>query len=220
MRKSSVSKQSKHSSCSAAVIGRGSASRRANFLCQRATSGAPSAMRCAVASASAATSSSGTTRVTRPLLLRLGGAEDPALEQDLERDVGPDEAHERRHLRIGHHEPEVLDRRAEAARLAADAQIAQRGDLESAAHADAVDLRDQRMPARGERARRRVHDARRSRSPAPCSRARSRIRAMSLPGENAFSPAPRRITQRSVVVGGQRVDRRRPAPATSPSSAR
>ena len=142
-----------------------------------------------------------------PLLLRLGRVEDPAFEQDLERDVGPDEAHERRHLGVGHHEPEVLDRRAEAARLAADAQVAQRGDLEPAADADAVDLRDQRMPARGER----VAPSRASTRPysiACALFARSVANsAMSLPGENAFSPAPRRIDAAQRVVGGQRVDR-------------
>ena len=38
------------------------------------------------------------------LVLRLGGAEDAAFEQDLERDVGAREAHERRHFRIRHHQ--------------------------------------------------------------------------------------------------------------------
>ena len=50
-----VSKQSKHSSYSCGLTGSVSARRRTNFLCQRATSGAPSAMRSAVARASAAT---------------------------------------------------------------------------------------------------------------------------------------------------------------------
>ena len=86
-----------------------------------------------------------------PFLLRFGGIEDPAFEQNLERNGGPDQSHQRRHLGVRHHQAEILDRRAEAARFAADAQIAQRGDLEPAADADAVDLRDQRMPAIGQR---------------------------------------------------------------------
>ncbi len=128
----------------AALSGPPSARRCANFLCQRATSGAPSAMR-----------SRGRARLGRdlvvrhdarhqPLVLRLGRVEHAALEQDLERDGAADQADQRRHLGVRHHEPEVLDRRAEAARRAADADVGQRRDLEAAADADAVDLRDDR----------------------------------------------------------------------------
>ena len=91
------------------------------------------------------------------LVLRFVGVEDAALQQDLERHGGTHETHERRHLRVRHHEPQVLDRRAKSARRAANPQIAQRGDLQSAAHTDAVDLRDQRMAARGERLGGRAH---------------------------------------------------------------
>ena len=73
----------------------------------------------------------GTTRVTSrfPLLppRRISG-----LPQDLERDGGADETTSR-HLRIRHHQSEALDRRAETARFAADAKVAQRGDFETAA---------------------------------------------------------------------------------------
>ncbi len=89
--------------------------------------------------------------------LRFGGVEDAAFEQQFERDGFPDEIHQRRHLGVRHHESQVLDRCAEAARRAADPQVAQRGDLEAAPHADAVDLRDQRVAAGGQRVRRGVH---------------------------------------------------------------
>ena len=188
-------------------------------------------MRCAVASASAATSASGDDARDEPLLLRLGCAEDPALEQNLERDVRAGEAHERRHLRIGHDESEILDRRAEAARLAADPKIAQRGDLESAAHADAVNLRDQRMPAGGERAGRRVHDAAvvdrlrlvaalrsriprcrcRARTPSRPRRARSRSAASSSADSASIGGAqrvPHRLRQRVELLGAVQHDGR------------
>jgi len=79
------------------------------------------------------------------------------LEQDLERDIGTDEAHERRHLGVRHHETEVLDGCSEAARHAADPQVAHRGDLEATAHANAMDLRDQRHRTVSKCAQRRVH---------------------------------------------------------------
>ncbi len=150
MRKSSVSKQSKHSSISCGVSGPPSARRLANFLCQRAT------QRRAVRDALRGRPRLGGDLVVRhdardePLVLRLGGVEHAALEQDLERDALADQPHQRRHLRVRHHEAEVLDRRAEAARLPADAEVGQRGDLEPAADADAVDLRDDRRRAAGE----------------------------------------------------------------------
>ena len=132
----------------------------------------------------------------------------------------PTSATQRRHLGVGHHESEVLDRRAEAARLAADPQVAQRGDLETAADADAVDLRDERMAASGERARGRVHHL--AVLHVACALfARSVANSpMSLPGENARSPAPRNDDAANGVVGGQRVAPHRPTPATSPWSAR
>ncbi len=188
------------------VSGRGSASRRANFLCQRATSGAPSAMRSAVARASAATCASGTTRVTRPFSFASCCVEDAAFEQDLERDRGSDEPHERRHLRVRHHEPEILDRRAEPARLAADAQVAQRRDLESAADTDAVDLRDQRMAAGGERRRRCVHHV------AVLDRLRL-VRALGgeladvVAGRERLLAGAAHDDAAQVVVGGKRADR-------------
>ena len=68
----------------------------------------------------------------------------------VERDVGSAQAHQRRHLGIGHHQTEVLDRGAEATGFAADADVAQRRDLEPAPDADAVDLGDEGMTAMGE----------------------------------------------------------------------
>jgi hypothetical protein len=58
---------------------------------------------------------------------------------------------------VRHDQPELVDGRAEAARLRADAQIAVRGDLEAAAHADAFDHRHQRMAALLEGRQRAVH---------------------------------------------------------------
>ena len=158
MRKSSVSKQSKHSSYSSAVIGRASASRRANCLCQRATSGAPSAMRCAVAQRLGRDLVVGHDARDEPLVLRFLRVEDPALRAGsrarrpapTSRTSGAISGYAITRPRFLIGAPKRLD-------VAADAQVAQRGDLEAAADADAVDLRDQRMAARGERARRRVH---------------------------------------------------------------
>jgi hypothetical protein len=48
---------------------------------------------------------------------------------------------------VRHHQPEVLDRRAETAALSADADIGHRRHFEPAAHADAVDLRHHGMRA-------------------------------------------------------------------------
>ena len=99
MRKSSVSKQSKHSSCSAArqrprigeaarellVPARGERRTLGDALRRRARFGRDVGV--------------GDDARHEALLLRLGGVEDAALEQDFERDGGADEAHERRHLR-------------------------------------------------------------------------------------------------------------------------
>ena len=159
MRKSSVSKQSKHSSCSAVGqrprIGEAARELLVPARDQRRAVGDALRGRARLGRHLVV----GTTRVTRPFSFASVRVEDPALEQDLERDRGPDQAHQRRHLGVRHHQAEVLDRRAEAARFAADAQIAQRRDLEAAADADAVDLRDQRMAAARERIARCVHDA-------------------------------------------------------------
>ena len=159
MRKSSVSKQSKHSSSSASRQRRAARRRRrANFLCQRATSGAPSAMRRAVACASARDLIVGHDARHQPLVLRLARhrRRGPRAESRA-RPLRPTSRTSGADLGVRHHQAEVLDRRAEAARRAADAQIAQRRDLEPAADADAVDLRHQRMPAIGERLGGRVH---------------------------------------------------------------
>ena len=157
MRKSSVSKQSKHSSRSSGVNGRGSASRRANFLCQRATSGAPSAIRCGGCAGFGGDLGIGNDAGHQALFLRFDRIEDPAFEQQLERHRCPNEIDQRRHLRIRHHESQVLDRNAEPARHAADTEVTQRGDLEAAAHTDAVNLRDERMATCGKRMRSLVH---------------------------------------------------------------
>ncbi len=116
-----------------------------------------SAMRCAVASASAATWSSATTRVTRRFSFASCASKIRPSSRISSATSAPASRDQRRHFRIRHHEAQILDRRAEAARRAADPQVAQRGDLETAADADAVDLRDQRMAAGGQRVRRRVH---------------------------------------------------------------
>ena len=151
-----------------------SASRCANFLCQRATSGAPSAMRSAVARASAATCVIGDDARDETFVLRLRASNTPPSSRISSATAATDQSHQRRHLRIGHHQPEVLDRRAEAARLAADAQVAQRSDLQTAADADAVDLRHERVAAvRRVPARSRASPCR-TRTPAPCSNAPSR----------------------------------------------
>src|SRR5512147_1989663 len=79
-----------------------------------------------------------------PLVPGFDRVEDATFEQDLESNAAPDQSDERRHLRVGHHQPEVLDRRTEAARRAADADVGQCRDLQPAADADAMDLRDDR----------------------------------------------------------------------------
>src|SRR6185437_15483719 len=94
----------------------------------------------------------------QPLLLRLGGAEDAALEKDFQGDGTADELVERTKLVIGHDKAEPVDRRAEPAALAADAQIAQRREFQPAADADPLDERHQRMAAGDESAQRAVHD--------------------------------------------------------------
>ena len=111
--------------------------------------------------------------------------------------------------------PEVLDRRAEAARRAADAQVG---------------------TARRSRARRRRRcrgSARRSASGSAASFSAVECitlpysiacalfercvsnSPMSLPGENAFSPAPRRMMQRTPVVAATALDTVRPVRPTS-----
>lgn len=51
-----------------------------------------------------------------PLLVRLGGVEEAALQQDLRRDRGADQPRQRQQfLVLRHHQPWILERRAEAA---------------------------------------------------------------------------------------------------------
>src|SRR5688572_1700109 len=83
----------------------------------------------------------------KPFLLRFGGIEDPAFQQNLERNGCPDESHQWCHLGVCHHQTEILDRRSEATRFAANAQIGERCNLKSAANTNSMNLRDQRMPA-------------------------------------------------------------------------
>src|SRR5262245_56636665 len=73
--------------------------------------------------------------------LRLLRAEDAAFEHDFERGRTADEIDQTLHLAVSHDQPQILHRHAESARLRADAQIADRGHLESAADAYAADHR-------------------------------------------------------------------------------
>jgi len=107
MRKSSVSKQSKHSSCSAAVIGRGSESPPRESLVPARDEG------CAVGDALRGCQRLrghqivGDDAGDQTLFLRFSGAEDAAFEQDFQRNIRTGEANERRHFRISHHQAEV-----------------------------------------------------------------------------------------------------------------
>src|SRR5260221_14150793 len=92
------------------------------------------------------------------LLLRLARVEDPALEQDLESVRLSREHDQRADLGVGHHQAELVDRHAEAARLAADADVGEARDLQAAADADAVDLGDDRMRAARDRLDPVAHD--------------------------------------------------------------
>src|SRR5882757_7053247 len=78
---------------------------------------------------------------------RLLRPENTPFQQDFERDGATRELHKRVEFRMRHHQPEVLDRHAKAAGFSADPQIAHGGNLESPAHANAVNHRDNRMPA-------------------------------------------------------------------------
>jgi hypothetical protein len=80
-----------------------------------------------------------------------------AFEEDLERIRLARQGDERTDLRVGHYEPEPVDRHAEAARRPADADVREPRDLEPAAHADAVDLRDHGMAATVDRLDRAAH---------------------------------------------------------------
>ena len=100
-------------------------------------------------------------------------------------------------LGMRHHQAELVDRHAEAAAFAADAQVAQRRDLQPAADADAVDQRHRRMAAVGDRAAARRAGSRRR--PCPASKLLRSVSnsAMSLPGAKALPPAPRSTMQRT-----------------------
>ena len=89
MRKSSVSKQSKHSSRFLRRDRRGIGQPPRELLVPARDQRRASAMRCAVARASAATCVVGHDARHEALLLRFGRVEDAAFEQDLQRDAGP-----------------------------------------------------------------------------------------------------------------------------------
>ncbi len=91
--------------------------------------------------------------------MRLGRPDDAALEQQLQRAGLAHQPDQRRHLGVRHHQPEVLDRRAKAAALTADADIRHGRHLQPAAHADAVDLRHHGMRAVEDGLRGAVHHA-------------------------------------------------------------
>src|SRR5258706_8949940 len=91
-------------------------------------------------------------------VLRLGGIEHASLEHDLERVRFARKRDQRSDLGVGHDEAELVDRHAEAARRAADANVREPGDLETATHADAVDLGNHRMTAMIDRVDRLAHD--------------------------------------------------------------
>ena len=202
-----MSKQSKHSSSSAAVSGRGSASRRANFLCQRATSGAPSAMRCAVARASAATSASGTTRVTRPFSfasaaskMRPSSSSSSVTARPTSATSGAISAYAITSPRFLIGAPNRLDapqiRRSQSAAISSPPPtqmpwICATSGCRQAASARAVACITAPYAIACALFARSVANS-----------------PMSLPGENAFSPAPRTMMQRTRVVGRKRVDRR------------
>ena len=69
-----------------------------------------------------------------------------------------------------------------------------------------MDMRNDGMAAFGQRGCRRVHDAGRYRSACACSRARRDRRCRCL-AKNAFTPAPRTITQRKFVIGRKSFER-------------
>src|SRR5471032_2754078 len=84
--------------------------------------------------------------------------ENAPFQQDLQCDGRTRELHERIEFRMRHHKTKVLDRHAKAAGFPADAQVAHGGNLKSATHADAMNHRDNRMPARTQRLQRAMHD--------------------------------------------------------------
>ena len=129
-----------------------------NFLCQRAESGAPSAMLAAMRCAVDSTSASGTARLTRPEPERVLGPEDLPEEQDLQHGVGAELGDERRKLVRRLDEAEPLDRHSEAARGAADPQIAHDRDPEPPTHAVALDEGDGGVAAGAHRVERRPED--------------------------------------------------------------
>jgi len=75
------------------------------------------------------------------LLQRLARIQDAALEQDFQDHRRADQGEQAGHLARIHREPQAVDRRAEACRLARDADVAATGDLQPAAHAGAADRR-------------------------------------------------------------------------------
>jgi len=144
MRKSSVSKQSKHSSVSAAVSGR---ERRgdARTSCASAQPEARLGDTLGGRPCLGATSASGTTRVTRRFSFRFGGIEIRPSSSISSATAAPTRCAECRHLRVRHRESEVLDRRAEAGDSPQMRRSHTAAISEPTADADAVDLSDDRV---------------------------------------------------------------------------
>ncbi len=72
---------------------------------------------------------------------RLLGVEDAPFQKDFERRGPADQIHQAAQLGMGHDQPEPINRYTEAARFAANAQIAVGRYFEPAAHANALDHR-------------------------------------------------------------------------------
>src|SRR5256886_268832 len=95
--------------------------------------------------------------VHQALLAGFARPPDAPLEENLERGCAADDVHHSLQLVVGLHQPEVLDRNAEARRLVADPQVALRRDQQSAADAGSLDECDDRVTAGGEGMHRRCN---------------------------------------------------------------
>ena len=118
-----------------------------NFLCQRAESGAPSAMLAAMRCTVASTSVVGDGPVDEAEPERVLRPEDLPEEQDLEHGVRPELGDERRELIRRLDEAEPLDGHPESAGGPAYPQIAHDRDPEAPTHAVALDEGDGRVAA-------------------------------------------------------------------------
>ncbi len=122
-----------------------------NCLCQRLTSGAPSAMRRASGVGFFFHLAVRHHAIYQPLAVSLVGLEHAAFEQDFQRHGFSHQREQSDQLPVGHGETQLVNRDAEAARLPANAQVAHRRDFEPAADAGALDHRHRRVPAARDR---------------------------------------------------------------------